>query len=360
MDKIDIKNFPPLYIKYFVILVSVTLTVYLLVLGQSVFKPLLAAFVIALQIKPLCYLMEKIKIYRLISTILALLFILTLLSALSIFFSLQIAEITADINSVIHSFDALFDQLQQWTSARFGITPSDQIIYLKNAITTLLKNSTAFYKNMLSTTAGFFSTMFLFLIALFFFLYYRSFFVSFLEQIVESKDHPRVKKTLNKIEHVVRQYTWGLFLVISIIAALNTTGLLILGVKHAIFFGCFAALLIIIPYIGITIGALLPTIYALATTDSLWYPAGVIILFLCIQFLEGNFITPNIVGTRVSINPFVVIVGMFISGMLFGIIGVIFIIPVLAIIKVISDEVNMLKPLGYLLGNPSSPKGHRK
>jgi predicted PurR-regulated permease PerM len=348
------RNTLPFSVKYCVILLGLILTFYVLVIGQSIFNPLLAAFIVALQVKPLCYHMEKMKIPRLISTILSLVLILALLGGLSFFFSLQIAEITSDINSVIDSFDAVFDELQQWASTQFGIAPPDQIIYLKNAIATLLKNSTAFYKKMLSTTAGFFSAFFLFVIALFFFIYYRSFFVSLLYQIVRAKNHSFVKKILDNVEHVVRQYAGGLFLVILIIATLNTLGLLMLGVKHAIFFGCFAALLIIIPYLGITIGALLPTIYALATMDSLWYPLGVVALFVSVQFLEGSFITPNIVGTRVSINPFVIIVGIFASGMLFGMMGVILIIPVLAIIKVISDQIDMLKPLGYLLGSPSS------
>src|SRR5690606_27996813 len=144
----------------------------------------------------------------------------------------------------------------------------------------------------------------------------------------------------------------GLFTVIVIIAVLNTVGLFALGIKHAIFFGALSAILTIISYAGVFLGSLLPAIFALVTKDSLWYPVGVIGIFAVVQFLEGNFITPNIVGNQVSVNPFAAIVGLLIGGMMLGATGMIFAIPLLAIIKVICDGVESAKPIGYLIGSP--------
>jgi len=137
-----------------------------------------------------------------------------------------------------------------------------------------------------------------------------------------------------------------------IVGVLNTTGLMILGIEHAMFFGALAAVLTIIPYIGVFIGSLLPILFALVTKDSLWYPVGVALIFWIVQFLEGNFITPNVVGGRVSINPFAAILALFFGGMIWGAIGMILSIPVLAITKVIFDTVPPLNPYGFLLGNP--------
>jgi len=144
----------------------------------------------------------------------------------------------------------------------------------------------------------------------------------------------------------------GLSLIILIVAVLNTIGLLILGIDNAVLFGVMAAVLTLIPYIGILLGALLPVLFALFTKDSLWYPFGVVLIFMLIQFLEGNFLTPNIVGRQVSINPFAAILALIIGAMLLGLIGVMFALPVLAILKVICDEIVTLKPMGYLIGKP--------
>ena len=176
--------------------------------------------------------------------------------------------------------------------------------------------------------------------------------MAFLYRLFNPEHHTEVGTTVLKIEKVVRSYILGLFTVILIIAVLNTVGLMLLGIQHAMFFGALAAVLTIIPYIGIFIGSLLPIVFALVTKDSLWYPLGVALIFWAVQFLEGNFITPNIIGGRVSINPFAAILALFFGGMIWGAIGMILSIPVLAILKVIFDTIEPLRPYGFLLGNP--------
>ncbi len=139
--------------------------------------------------------------------------------------------------------------------------------------------------------------------------------------------------------------------VIGILAILNTTGLFIIGLEHAIFFGVFASLLAVIPYIGIIIGSLPPLLYAFLLTDSLLNPLLVIAVFSIVQFLEGNFITPRIVGSKVSINPFVALIALIIGGQLWGIAGMILFVPLIGILRVIFEEIEELRPYGYLLGN---------
>jgi predicted PurR-regulated permease PerM len=114
-----------------------------------------------------------------------------------------------------------------------------------------------------------------------------------------------------------------------------------------------AAVLTLIPYIGILLGALFPVLFALMTKNSLWYPIGVAVLFMVIQFIEGNLLTPNIVGSQVKINPFAAVLVLITGGMLLGITGIMFAIPLLAILKVVCDNISPLKPVGYLIGNPS-------
>lgn len=346
----------PSYVKYFFILAATTLTLSILIITQSIFKPLLAAFIISLLLKPLCAQLEKFKIMRGISAALSILVMLIILTLLSFFIFFQIKTISSDLNSLTISFNQASDKIQQWTDAHFGIAPSEQIVYLKNSFSALLKNSTTFLQNALAATADFFTGFFFFLIALFFFLYYRSFFASFLFQIFSPSHHAEVNKVLHSIERVVRKYIFGLFLVILTTGTLNILGLFALGLKHAIFFGSLAGVLTIIPYFGIVIGSLLPFLFAIATTDSGWYPLGVILIFSGVQFLEGNFITPNIIGKQVSLNPFAALLVLFLSGTFFGLLGIVLSLPVLAILKVIFDNTTALKPFGYLIGHPPHPK----
>src|SRR5690606_8026084 len=118
------------------------------------------------------------------------------------------------------------------------------------------------------------------------------------------------------------------------------------------FFGILALLLMLIPYIGIAFGCIMPALFALATKDSYWYAVGVVAWFQFVQFLEANFITPNIVGSKISLNPLVSILSLFLFSMLFGFAGLILALPLTAILKVIFDAVGELKPYGFLLSEP--------
>ena len=91
---------------------------------------------------------------------------------------------------------------------------------------------------------------------------------------------------------------------------------------------------------------------AIVTMDSPWYAVGVIGIMSFVQFLEGNFITPNIVGSKVSVNPLAAIVALFLGGQLWGLSGLILALPVTAILKVILDTIPSLEPFGFLLGEP--------
>lgn len=338
--------------KYFYTMGSILFTGYFLVISKSLFNPLLAAFIVALALRPFTTKLETIKIPRVGSTLLSVLLFMLIFLGVVIFFSSQVRNIDFEVQSFKVSFNGLPGKMQDWMTELLGISSEQQVSILEETFNTLLKNSVSFVNHTLYTTTSFITSLVIFILSLFFFLYYRSFLVSFLYKVVKSTYHSKLTNILCRIQSVVNSYMFGLSLIILIVAVLNTVGLFALGIDNAVLFGVIAAVLTLIPYIGIFIGALLPALFALFTKDSLWYPFGVLLIFMLIQFLEGNFLTPNIVGRQVSINPFAAILALIIGAMLLGLIGIIFALPVIAILKVICDEIVGLKPIGYLIGKP--------
>jgi predicted PurR-regulated permease PerM len=162
----------------------------------------------------------------------------------------------------------------------------------------------------------------------------------------------RIDAVLTKIYEVVHSYLTGLVTVTIIVGSLNTIGLLVLGIDYAVFFGFLAAALLVIPFIGILIGSILPIIIALITKDSPMYAVGVAGVFMSVQFLEGNFITPQVVGSKISINGLIAIIALLLGSALWGIAGMALSLPTIAILKVVFDAVPDLKPFGYILGEP--------
>ena len=186
----------------------------------------------------------------------------------------------------------------------------------------------------------------------FFLLYYRVFFREFFFKAFHSVPKQKIHDTLERIFDVVQSYLLGLITVMGIVAVLNTIGLMVMGIDYAWFFGTLASLLMLLPYIGIAIGSILPALFALAVKDSAWYAVGVIAWFQVVQFLEGNIITPNIVGSKVSINPLMAIIAILLGGMLFGLAGLILALPIVATIKVVFDAIPSMEAYGFLIGEP--------
>ncbi len=107
----------------------------------------------------------------------------------------------------------------------------------------------------------------------------------------------------------------------------------------------------IIPYIGGIIGLALPVIIALITKDSFSYSLLVLVVYVIIQFIDNHYIIPHIVAKRVKINALISMIVVLAGGALWGVPGMFLSIPLTAVLKVIFDHIDSLKPWGFLLGN---------
>jgi predicted PurR-regulated permease PerM len=102
---------------------------------------------------------------------------------------------------------------------------------------------------------------------------------------------------------------------------------------------------------------LLPLAVAILTKDSLWYPAGVIVVFTFVQYLEANVIFPRVVGIQLNLSTWSTLVAIIAGTILWGVAGMILFIPMLAILKIISDQVAGLKSLNILLNRQEGYNG---
>jgi predicted PurR-regulated permease PerM len=315
--------------------------------------PLAFSAFFAMLLNPLVKLFERWKLGKAFSIILSLLLVLIVFSGILSLISAQFIQFAERIPEVTEKLKTVSDNAIQYLEDTAGISQEQQTEYLQQGINNLIDQSGNYASSFLGATTNLFTTMTLMPIFIFFMLYYQNMYRTFFQKLFVSKrgGSSNVDQLLDRIQDVTQNYLVGMLSVIGILAVLNTTGLLIVGLEHALFFGVFASLLAIIPYIGIIIGALPPLLFALLLTDSLLTPFFVVVVFGTVQFLEGNFITPRIVGSKVSINPFVAMVALIIGGELWGISGMILFVPLIGILKVVFDQIPEMKPYGYLLGN---------
>jgi len=180
-------------------------------------------------------------------------------------------------------------------------------------------------------------------------LYYRSMLVSALHKFIKQWSFDELKAILDDSLHTYFNFIKGMALVYLIVGILNSVGLALLGIPNAILFGFIASILTFIPYIGITIGALLPITISWLIYDSVLYPIAVIVLFVFIQILEANVIFPIVVGSRLKINTLAAIVVIVTGGPLWWASGMVLFLPFVAILKLVMDRVDKDHPVVTLL-----------
>ena len=249
-------------------------------------------------------------------------------------------------------FIHIIQTIQNWVTVRFGIEQGQITEQITTFTNRAVSNAGVIVSAAFGSVGSILAGVVIVPLFTFFLLYYRDFFREFFFHAFTSTPKEIVSEVLDRIYYVVQSYLVGLVTVMGIVAILNTVGLLVMGIEYVWFFGILASLLMLLPYIGIAIGSIPPAVFALATKDSAWYAAGVIGWFQIVQFLEGNFLTPNIVGGKVSINPLMALMRLFLGGMLFGLAELILAIPIMAVLKVVFDAFPSMKAFGFLIGEP--------
>jgi putative heme transporter len=326
------------------LLVVLALSITAVILCRDIIIPLAFAAFLSIVMLPLVKRIER-KTGLVLAVTITLVATIVILGLLSWLLVEQIINLANDLPNLESKFDRFVTQISGTLSSQFSLDATEQNQMAKD----IVKGVSGYFGTFLLGTTNTLSTLIQIPIYLFLLLIYREKFKQFFISLLPNNMYELAWK--KDIENVIQGYISGLLLVTLIIAALNTTGLLFLGIDHAIFFGVLSGVLTIIPYVGIFIGALFPFLMALITKDSIWYALGVVIVFTVVQFLEGNFITPRITGSKVSINALAAIIALLIGGKILGIAGMILAVPAIGILKIVLSYSQHLKPFVILLGD---------
>jgi putative heme transporter len=310
------------------------------VLMRSIIIPLAFAALFALVLNPISQRIER-KTGRILAITIVLFGALFLLGLLVWFIIGQLKGLVQSLPGIEEKFFSGVLNVNEFISEQFNISTDEQTTMMADG----LKNLSVYMADVLYSTSYLLYFFIQVPIYIFLFLLYREKFREFFLAFNADAE----LKWKKDIDGVVRGYISGLTIVVLIAGALNSIGLLLLGIEHAIFFGFFSGALTLIPYVGITIGATLPALLALVTKDSAWYAVGVVAVHAGVQFLEGNFITPKITGSKISVNALAAILALLIGNLVLGIAGMILAVPAVGILKILLANSTSLKPFVILL-----------
>lgn len=325
---------------------------HLMIIGKQIIIPLLIAFFLAFLLLPLVRRLEKWRFPTPLAAITALLSITVIIGGILTLFGTQIRRFGRDVDTISERLLSLRSSLPEPLQESMADWSSDDLYVLVE------ENMGSIFQGL----SGFVSSFtFLVIIPVYIILIliYRDVFRNFIIRVMEnvspsneeaSSDKKNIREIIPSISGIIQSYIVGMFYVICILFVLNSIALTALGVEHALLFAAFAAMLNIIPFVGPLVGSLLPALYALVTMDSLFYPFAVVMAFVVIQTAESYLITPNIVGRNVHLNPMVTLFTLFLGASLWGVIGMIVFIPLVAILKEVLANINGLEPYAYVLG----------
>jgi predicted PurR-regulated permease PerM len=346
----------PFYKKSTIILLGLILCVYVLFTLADILIPLAFSLLFAILLNPLYIRLTHLGIPKVLAILLALLIAFTLLGALLYFLSAQIIQFGEMAPLLKQKFSQILTNLQHWMETSFGVSIQKQMQLLRETAS----NGKALVGRTLSSVLGIFGVIFLIPVYIFLLIFYKRLILNFLFEAFSRHDTHSVGDILQETKSAIQSYIVGLLIEASIVAVLNATALTILGVKYGILLGVIGAILNMIPYIGGLIAIILPVLMATVTKDGYTTQLLIVGAYAVIQFIDNNILVPRIVSSKVQLNALVSILAVLLGGALWGVAGMFLSIPFVAVLKIIFDRVEPLKPWGKLLGNDSPPEKQDK
>lgn len=328
-------------------LISLT---YIAILGQSLLAPLLFSFLMAILLLPVANFLEhRLKFKRALSTLIAVIILIAVIGGIIYFFGDQLSNLWDDWPLLKEKADVSYHDLQHWISKTFHVNYEKQLAFLNDSTEKALATSAVIIATTLSTLSSTLLFLSFTLLFTFFILNYRRTLFTFLISVFKEEHKEKVNEIVHQIQYIIKKYIIGLFLQMLIVTLLMITILSILSVKYAVLLGLVAGIFNVVPYLGIFFALLISCLITFATAG-----AGkallVLIAFVAVHALDGNILMPLVVGSKVKINALFAFIGIIFGEMAWGISGMFLCIPYLAILKIIFDRIDNLKPWGILLG----------
>ena len=308
--------------------------------------PLAFALMIAILLNPFVNFINNKGVNRVVSISIALLIAILFVAGLCYFVSSQVVKLSANLPVLEQKFTTLFHNLQIWLQNNYSLPLYKQRQY----ITELGESLKPLIGQTLGTVLGTLSIIVLLPIYIFLMLFYKTLILDFLYSVFAEENSDRVSTVLFQTKNAIQSYMVGLLVEAIIVAIMNSIALYLLGVPYALLLGIVGALLNVLPYIGGIIAIALPVLIATVTKDGYSTQIGIIIAYSVIQFIDNNILVPRIVSSQVKINALVSLVIVLLGGAIWGVSGMFLSIPFVAVLKIIFDRVEGLKPWGKLLG----------
>ena len=319
---------------------------------RSVLLPVVLALLLSYLFRPIVRALARVKVPPIIGAAVILVALLALIgygvSSLMVPFASWLEKAPAGLSELQHKLMPLKKSMTQVAQASGEIeklaTPDSPT---KTAVEVKRRPLT---EMLYMRTPEFIAGAVLLFILLYFLLVYDGVFMS---KVIKLMPTLSDKKTAVSIAHDIESHVSRYLLTITIIntclglAVGTTVGLL--GLRNPIMWGVMVGVLNFVPYLGALTGMICMTIGAVLSFDSLSYALLFPAVYLASGALEGNFITPWVMGRSLTLNPVIILISLTFWGWMWGIVGVILAVPILAALKIFCAHIDRMAPIAEFL-----------
>ena len=329
---------------FFAVFISVI--IWLLSIVSSILAPFVVAIIIAYFLDPLAGKIEKkFHLSRSASALIIVgIFMFTIMIIIKLLFPILYAQFLSLVNSIpeyINVFTKeVYPKFVVWAREfGFDINGDAKSYLVDQDIPKLLGISNNVLGNVMKSgvvVINILSLIFITPILVFYILKDWNLMVDKINKYLPSNYAKTIRRVVKNIDITLSGYLRGQFNVCFILGILYAIGLTFSGLNFGFLIGFLTGIMSFIPYVGMLIGVLIAAIIGFFQWGLDAVQFGIlVVVFLAGQLLEGNFLTPKLVGEKVGLHPVWIIFGLFTFGVLFGFVGILLAVPMTAIIGVI-------------------------
>jgi predicted PurR-regulated permease PerM len=312
-------------------------------LFSTVLMPFILGFAVAYLLNPLIFKIERFKLKRKPASLLILLsFFFLLFLVISVISPILFREMAEFAEELPNYLDKVWLSAQPFIEnlqTQLGLeTEDDMITSIKPHIGKIAEAGSGFLKHIISGGMAVFDftlTLFLTPIVAYFLLKEWPKITEWVYGLMPRDHENTLKNLLSQIDIKLSGFVRGQLSVCAVIGILYAIALMIAGLKYGFFIGLLAGALSVIPLVGSVVGLLISVMVAWFQSGDISYVGIIAIIFFVGQIIEGNLLTPKLVGDSVGLHPLWIIFSLMAGGSVFGIMGMFLAVPIAAIVGVL-------------------------
>ncbi|HEV3100129.1 MAG TPA: AI-2E family transporter [Candidatus Udaeobacter sp.] len=329
-------------------ILAVFYTIYFM---RSILLPTVLALLLSYLLRPIVRGLAKLKIPLAVSAAVILIGLLVLvgygISALAAPTVAWLQKAPAGLAELQHKLRPVKNSVAQVTQATSEI---EKLATTNAEIRTVEVKRHPITETFFTRTPEFIASAVLSLILLYFLIVYDQAFIAKLVKLLPTlSDKKTAVAIAHDIESQVSRYLFTITVINACLGLAVGTAVGLLGLRNPVMWGVMVALLNFVPYLGALTGIICMTIGATLSFDSLGYALIFPAVYLAFGTLEGSFITPWIMGRSLTLNPVIILLSLTFWGWMWGIVGIILAVPILAAFKIFCAHIKPMEPLAEFL-----------